>query len=149
MESRTTKPPFDPDVLSEEDTSLFDKRFTKMTPVDSPCDHIMSSSLNAIFEGFTYVHPSALVSPSSRNRSPQKQCGASTKSQFTFPKMLPGEAAKSAASQFVGIPAELLDGDAGRKEEEDAETRRKKKNPSGSHYEPETEALCVALTQWT
>jgi Protein kinase C terminal domain len=73
--------------LSEEDTSLFDKRFTKMTPVDSPVDHshMLSESVNNLFQvrsgqkrqnsrmenrfsrrrfafqGFTYVAPSILA----------------------------------------------------------------------------------------
>ncbi|XP_055328275.1 ribosomal protein S6 kinase beta-1-like isoform X2 [Paramacrobiotus metropolitanus] len=72
-------PPFKPSVMSDEDTSLFDKRFTKMTPVDSPVDNVLSQSVNNLFQGFTYVAPSILdnfdedpdwtSSASHRNRS--------------------------------------------------------------------------------
>jgi len=57
------EPPFKPSILNEEDTSLFDKRFTKMTPVDSPVDHshLLSESVNNLFQGFTYVAPSILA----------------------------------------------------------------------------------------
>ncbi|GAV04074.1 hypothetical protein RvY_14410 [Ramazzottius varieornatus] len=55
------EPPFKPTIISEEDTSLFDKRFTKMTPVDSPVDHMLSESVNDLFRGFTYVAPSILA----------------------------------------------------------------------------------------
>ncbi len=44
---------------SEDDASLFDTKFTRMTPVDSPCDTNLSMSVNP-FEGFTYVAPSVL-----------------------------------------------------------------------------------------
>lgn len=55
------EPPFKPTIANEEDTSLFDKRFTKMTPVDSPVDHMLSESVNNLFRGFTYVAPSILA----------------------------------------------------------------------------------------
>lgn len=38
---------------------MFDSKFTKMTPVDSPCEQNISLSVNP-FEGFTYVAPSVL-----------------------------------------------------------------------------------------
>lgn len=44
---------------NEEDTSMFDRKFTRMTPVDSPVDRI-SESVNKLFEGFTYIAPSIL-----------------------------------------------------------------------------------------
>lgn len=55
---RELDPPFKPNITSDEDTSLFDTKFTKMTPVDSPTADI-SMSVNP-FEGFTYVAPSVL-----------------------------------------------------------------------------------------
>ncbi|PAV82655.1 hypothetical protein WR25_05871 isoform B [Diploscapter pachys] len=36
--TRQIDPPFKPEIKGEDDVSLFDTRFTKMTPVDSPCD---------------------------------------------------------------------------------------------------------------
>jgi len=56
------EPPYKPNITSEDDSSLFDEKFTKMTPVDSPCDPSNmpeAMSLNP-FEGFTYVAPSVL-----------------------------------------------------------------------------------------
>lgn len=53
------EPPYKPEITCEEDTSLFDTKFTKMTPVDSPCEQNLSVSVNP-FEGFTYVAPSLL-----------------------------------------------------------------------------------------
>lgn len=57
--SRQLEPPFKPNILSDDDTSLFDTKFTRMTPVDSPCDALESMTINP-FEGFTYVAPSVL-----------------------------------------------------------------------------------------
>ena len=37
------EPPYKPNIVSEEDTSLFDTKFTKMTPVDSPTADIAMS----------------------------------------------------------------------------------------------------------
>ncbi|KAL1235867.1 Ribosomal protein S6 kinase beta-1 [Trichinella nelsoni] len=54
------EPPFKPDIASEDDASLFDTKFTKLTPVDSPCEYSLSQSANLVFEGFTYVAPSVL-----------------------------------------------------------------------------------------
>lgn len=53
------KPPFEPNIKSDDDASLFDTKFTNLTPVDSPCDGPGPMSLNP-FEGFTYVAPSVL-----------------------------------------------------------------------------------------
>ncbi|KAF7634402.1 Ribosomal protein S6 kinase [Meloidogyne graminicola] len=47
------EPPFKPDITSDEDTSLFDTKFTKMTPVDSPTADISPTA--DPFIGFTYV----------------------------------------------------------------------------------------------
>uniref|UniRef100_A0A183DYD7 Non-specific serine/threonine protein kinase n=1 Tax=Gongylonema pulchrum TaxID=637853 RepID=A0A183DYD7_9BILA len=65
-------PPFKPNITSEDDVSLFDSKFTKMTPVDSPCDQFISASVNP-FEGFTYVAPSVFEeAKSKRQLSPRK-----------------------------------------------------------------------------
>ena len=53
------EPPFKPNFKSDDDASLFDKKFTDLTPVDSPCEGPGPMSLNP-FEGFTYVAPSVL-----------------------------------------------------------------------------------------
>jgi len=77
---RQTEPPFRPPLSSEEDASLFDTRFTKMTPVDSPCETNLSMSINP-FEGFTYVAPSVLAEMNDgpprliKARSPRKSTG--------------------------------------------------------------------------
>jgi len=42
--------------------SQFDARFTRETPVDSPCDNMLSESADRIFKGFTYVAPSMMES---------------------------------------------------------------------------------------
>ncbi|XP_057295860.1 ribosomal protein S6 kinase beta-2-like isoform X2 [Hydractinia symbiolongicarpus] len=60
--ARKVEPPFKPSVTSEEDVSQFDQRFTKETPVDSPCDNMLSESADRIFQGFTYVAPSMMES---------------------------------------------------------------------------------------
>lgn len=56
---RQMEPPFKPSLINDEDVSLFDSKFTRMTPVDSPCESTLSMSVNP-FEGFTYVAPSVL-----------------------------------------------------------------------------------------
>lgn len=68
--------PFKPEITTDDDTSAFDTKFTKLTPVDSPCDFAMSVNP---FEGFTYVAPSILREvfqqdevPTNRPRSPRK-----------------------------------------------------------------------------
>ncbi|VBB31056.1 unnamed protein product, partial [Acanthocheilonema viteae] len=57
--ARQLEPPYKPNITSEDDVSLFDSKFTKMTPVDSPCEQNISLSVNP-FEGFTYIAPSVL-----------------------------------------------------------------------------------------
>uniref|UniRef100_A0A0N5AB29 Ribosomal protein S6 kinase n=1 Tax=Syphacia muris TaxID=451379 RepID=A0A0N5AB29_9BILA len=57
--AREMEPPFKPNITADDDASLFDTKFTKMTPIDSPCDINLSMSVNP-FEGFTYVAPSVL-----------------------------------------------------------------------------------------
>ncbi|MEQ2162316.1 hypothetical protein GOODEAATRI_018476 [Goodea atripinnis] len=49
-------------VHSEEDTSQFDTRFTRQTPVDSPDDTTLSHSAELAFAGFSFVAPSVLES---------------------------------------------------------------------------------------
>ena len=46
--------------LREDDTSLFDTKFTDQPPVDSPVDSKISASADQNFSGFTYVAPSVL-----------------------------------------------------------------------------------------
>uniref|UniRef100_A0A1I7SP70 AGC-kinase C-terminal domain-containing protein n=1 Tax=Bursaphelenchus xylophilus TaxID=6326 RepID=A0A1I7SP70_BURXY len=78
-------PPFKPEIKSDDDTSLFDTKFTKMTPVDSPCEASIPMSINP-FEGFTYVAPSILKEymqqeaevPTVRPRSPRRHMHVST-----------------------------------------------------------------------
>uniref|UniRef100_A0AC34REV9 Ribosomal protein S6 kinase n=1 Tax=Panagrolaimus sp. JU765 TaxID=591449 RepID=A0AC34REV9_9BILA len=57
--NRNMDPPFKPNIKSDDDASLFDTKFTDLTPVDSPCEGPGPMSLNP-FEGFTYVAPSIL-----------------------------------------------------------------------------------------
>lgn len=94
--SKRVKPPFKPTLKSDDDVSQFDTEFTRMTPVDSPDETILSDSANQVFNGFTYVAPSILdenvqtqqsnhcskcsaskypLSPKVRCRSPRKQFG--------------------------------------------------------------------------
>ncbi|CAL1546687.1 unnamed protein product [Lymnaea stagnalis] len=59
--SKRIEPPIKIGVTSAYDVSLFDTKFTKQTPCDSPVDmSVFSPSIN-IFEGFTYVAPSVLA----------------------------------------------------------------------------------------
>lgn len=53
-------PPFKPILMSDDDVSQFDSEFTKLTPIDSPDETILSDSANQVFNGFTYVAPSIL-----------------------------------------------------------------------------------------
>jgi p70 ribosomal S6 kinase len=74
--ARRADPPFKPVLKSDDDASLFDSRFTKQMPVDSPDDSMLSESANLIFQGFTYVAPSVLEDAFkpivTRARSPRK-----------------------------------------------------------------------------
>lgn len=65
--NRRMEPPFKPNIESDDDASLFDTKFTKMTPCDSPCETILSKSANLIFQGFSYVAPSVLLDLSAEN----------------------------------------------------------------------------------
>ncbi|XP_013787127.1 ribosomal protein S6 kinase beta-1-like [Limulus polyphemus] len=58
--ARRVDPPIKPHLVSEDDVSQFDTKFTKQTPFDSPDDSQLSESANQVFFGFTYVAPSIL-----------------------------------------------------------------------------------------
>lgn len=45
----------------DEDVSQFDRKFTELTPIDSPVDSNISESANLNFQGFSYVAPSLLA----------------------------------------------------------------------------------------
>jgi p70 ribosomal S6 kinase len=49
-------PPFEPAILTDDDTSNFDTKFTKMPAVESPCGSLDQE--HDLFQGFTYVAPS-------------------------------------------------------------------------------------------
>ncbi|XP_044753449.1 ribosomal protein S6 kinase beta-2 [Coccinella septempunctata] len=52
------KAPFVPSLQGPTDVSMFDRRFTSVTPVDSPVDPVHGSeSFRNIFQGFSYVEP--------------------------------------------------------------------------------------------
>lgn len=58
--AKRCEPPIKPMLASEDDTSLFDTRFTRQPPIDSPDESAISESYNRTFLGFTYVAPSLL-----------------------------------------------------------------------------------------
>lgn len=60
LAQRKVKTPFEPTLTSDEDTSQFDIKFTRQTPVDSPDESEISESINKVFLGFTYVAPSII-----------------------------------------------------------------------------------------
>lgn len=70
------EPPFKPILISDDDASQFDTKFTKQTPIDSPDDSLLSESANQVFLGFTYIAPSVLEEMSKpfviKSRSPRK-----------------------------------------------------------------------------
>ncbi|XP_018423193.1 PREDICTED: ribosomal protein S6 kinase beta-2-like [Nanorana parkeri] len=55
------EPPYNPNLLSEDDVSHFGVHFTRQTPIESP-DALISESENQAFLGFTYIAPSVLES---------------------------------------------------------------------------------------
>uniref|UniRef100_A0A182SEB7 AGC-kinase C-terminal domain-containing protein n=1 Tax=Anopheles maculatus TaxID=74869 RepID=A0A182SEB7_9DIPT len=72
---RRLDPPIKPVLVSEDDVSQFDTKFTKEIPVDSPDETTLSESVNLIFQGFTYVAPSVLEEMQTRvtiPRSPRR-----------------------------------------------------------------------------
>ncbi|ODM87914.1 Ribosomal protein S6 kinase beta-1 [Orchesella cincta] len=89
--AKRLEPPFKPSLVSDEDTSLFDTRFTKQPPVDSPDDTKLSESANLIFQGFSYVNPSILHGSFKplvvRPRSPRKHSGLFHRSSINSPQL--------------------------------------------------------------
>lgn len=92
---KRVKPPFKPTLKSDDDVSQFDTEFTRMTPVDSPDETILSDSANQVFNGFTYVAPSILneVIQTQSNQcskckqysnSPKVRCRSPSKKQFGY-----------------------------------------------------------------
>lgn len=84
---RKIEPPYRPPLKNEEDVSLFDTKFTRQAPVDSPDNSQLSASANMVFQGFTYVAPSVLESlredfevPHFRSRVRQQQLQQQTMS---------------------------------------------------------------------
>ncbi|GFY77115.1 ribosomal protein S6 kinase beta-1 [Trichonephila inaurata madagascariensis] len=57
--AKKVAPPYKPKLVSEDDVSQFDPKFTSIAPYDSPDDSIVSGSSNQ-FHGFTYVAPCSL-----------------------------------------------------------------------------------------
>lgn len=88
-EGRRADPPIKPMLVSDDDTSLFDARFTRQTPIDSPDEGLLSESANQVFLGFTYVAPSVLEDihrpMQVKARSPRKShaSGSPIKSNIT------------------------------------------------------------------
>lgn len=80
--AKKSDPPIKPHLISDDDTSLFDTRFTKQTPIDSPDESMLSASANQVFLGFTYVAPSVLEELHRpmlvKARSPRKSGGSSS-----------------------------------------------------------------------
>jgi len=54
---RKVEPPFKPNLVTEDDCSLFDQFFTDRPAIDSPCGPSPSSSIEEVFKGFSYVAP--------------------------------------------------------------------------------------------
>lgn len=77
--AKRVEPPIKPALASDDDTSLFDTRFTKQTPIDSPDESMLSESANQVFLGFTYVAPSVLeeLHRPMKARSPRKSASGS------------------------------------------------------------------------
>ncbi|XP_063926346.1 ribosomal protein S6 kinase beta-2-like isoform X2 [Zophobas morio] len=76
--AKRVTPPVPESMLkkNQDDTSNFDNKFTKQTPVDSPDDSLLSESANEVFKGFTYVAPSVLeevYKSSVKSRPPRRQ----------------------------------------------------------------------------
>lgn len=82
--AQRVEPPIKPVLTSDDDASLFDTRFTKQTPIDSPDESMLSESANQVFLGFTYVAPSVLEELhrpiQAKPRSPRKSTHSPLKS---------------------------------------------------------------------
>jgi hypothetical protein len=60
--NRKADPPFRPTLTSDTDVSQFDPKFTQENPVESPDEGVpISSVMNDVFEGFTYVDPQVQI----------------------------------------------------------------------------------------
>jgi len=55
--AQKVEPPFKPNLMSEDDTSMFDQEFTDRPAFSSPSGPSPSSSVEEIFKGFSYVAP--------------------------------------------------------------------------------------------
>ncbi|CAA3006464.1 ribosomal S6 kinase beta-1-like [Olea europaea subsp. europaea] len=87
MISKRVRPPFKPTLKSDDDVSQFDTEFTRMTPVDSPDETILSDSANQVFNGFTYVAPSILNEVIQNNRAGTQCSKCSAKKYSLSPKV--------------------------------------------------------------
>ncbi|XP_015922705.1 ribosomal protein S6 kinase beta-1 isoform X2 [Parasteatoda tepidariorum] len=67
--AKKLQPPYVPELISEDDVSQFDPKFTSIAPYDSPDNTTLSESQNQYFNGFTYIAPSVLEE---MRRSPMK-----------------------------------------------------------------------------
>lgn len=116
---RNAEPPFRPNVTNDEDTSQFDTKFTRQTPVDSPDDTILSDSINQVFKGFTYIAPSVLEEVNStlwcEPRSPRKRFLR----QYSSSSRSPMVTEEFAAHGVSAISQSRLNGQAGNFEEMD------------------------------
>lgn len=86
--AQRVEPPIKPVLTSDDDTSLFDTRFTKQPAIDSPDESMLSESANQVFLGFTYVAPSVLEElhrPTNKPRSPRKLTYSPLKSDPPHP----------------------------------------------------------------
>lgn len=58
LEAREVRPPFRPKVRSRVDVTNFDKEFTETSPVLTPIDPDLTTSIDqSEFAGFSYVNP--------------------------------------------------------------------------------------------
>ncbi|KAK7087781.1 ribosomal protein S6 kinase beta-1-like isoform X2 [Littorina saxatilis] len=116
---RKAEPPFRPNVTSDEDTSQFDTKFTRQTPVDSPDDSVLSDSINQVFQGFTYVAPSVMEDMNNsmwvEPRSPRKRYMRQYSSSSRSPMMTEGISATGVSN----MSHSRLNGHAGDFEEMD------------------------------
>ncbi|CAJ0942062.1 unnamed protein product, partial [Mesorhabditis belari] len=113
--SRQLEPPFTPEIVDETDVSLFDSKFTKMTPVDSPCDQTFSMpGEENPFAGFTYIAPSVLQAMEQPNASRLR----TQRRHVNLPHQLPHAmgTSSSVSPQFLRyqtVPEESMDTGAG------------------------------------
>ncbi|XP_045473361.1 ribosomal protein S6 kinase beta-1 [Harmonia axyridis] len=68
------KPPFVPTLKNSKDTSMFDSKFTCMTPVDSPVEPVHGTeSFRDIFQGFSYVDPTPIAIRHYEDNNPRRR----------------------------------------------------------------------------